>query len=352
MRVSIGYIVVALLFSACIADPTSSGPGTIVPGKNGIVVVNEGVWGQDNATLTYIDPTSHHGATGDYYASANPGLRLGDVANGMTLFDGRGFIPVTGSRTVEAIRIADGVSAGRLRLSSPHAPRSVAILDSTIGCVTSLADSLIVFDPGTMSVIRTIAVGPSPEDVVVANGLVVVANSGYGLFRKDESGAGTLSVVDIRTGIEVRRIPVGPNPRRMIVSGSRLFVSYGFADSLGGVVQLDATTLQQIARWPVRNTLDIALDVAHNRLYVIGDDGVMTIQTDDPTSDPRPFLAAARYPNGIFYSISFNAGTSELCVGLTTGYQPIPGEMLFFGPDAVERGRTPCGIYPGEAIAY
>lgn len=352
LHILIGGVLLATLLPACITDPTSGTPETIVPGKSGVIVVNEGVWGQDNATLTYIDPIAHQAAGGDYYASANPGLRLGDIANGMTVFNGQGYIPVTGSRTVEAISIANGVSIGRLRLTAPHAPRSVAILDSTLGCVTSLADSLIIFDPRTMTSVRTIAVGPSPEDVVVANGVAVVANSGYGLFRRDEQGAGTLSIVDIRSGVELQRVQVGPNPRRMIVADNRLYVSYGFADSLGGVVQLDATTFQEIARWPVENILDIAFDSDHGLLFAIGDDGIVVIRSDDPTSHPRTFLPLARYPNGLFYSIGFNRATDELYVGLTRGYQPIPGEILFIGRDGVERGRTECGVYPGEAVGY
>lgn len=352
MKTSIVFLLTALLLASCVSDPTSQVPETIVPGTSGVIVVNEGVWGQDNATLTYIDPVTHLAAPGDYYASANPGQHLGDIANNMTLFNGRGYIPVTGSRTVEAITIANGVSTGRLRLSAPHAPRAVAILDSTLGCVTSLADSIIVFDPRTMTAIRTIAAGPAPEDVVVAGANVVVANSGFGLFRKDEPGAGTLSVVDIRNGIELRRIPIGPNPRKMIASGSSLYVAYGFADSLGGVVQLSATTFQEIARWPAMNILDIAFDPDHDQLYAIGNDGVVMIDAGDATSHPASFLPSVKYPGCIFYSVSFNRATTELCVGLTRGYQPIPGEMLFIGRDGVERGRADCGIYPGEAAWY
>jgi len=343
----------SLLLASCIVDPTTEAPGTIVPGEKGVIVVNEGVWGHDNATLTYIDPLAHSAAIGDYFASSNPGERLGDVANGMTIFDERGYIPVTGSRTVEAITVTTGRSAGRLRLASPHGPRSVAIVDSTLGCVTSFADSVILFDPRTMTALRSIAVGPAPEGVATIPGeRAVVANSGLGLFRKDEPGAGTLSVIDLRNGVELERIPIGPNPRKMVAANGRLYVSYGYADSLGGVVQLDAATLRETARWTARSVLDIAIDSRHDELYVIGDDGIVKIRTIEAGARPLPFLSLSNYPNVLFYSVSFNQATEELYIGLTRGYQPIPGEMLFIGRDGAERGRVGCGIYPGETAGY
>jgi len=337
--------------AACISDPSADTPSTITPGAQGVVVVNEGVWGQDNATLTYIDPITHTAAHGDYFAAANPGEHLGDVANGIAVFDGRGYIPVTGSRTVEVIQMSSGRSMGRLHLSAPHGPRCVAILDSTLGCLTSFADSIVVFDPRTMTPLRSIAVGPSPEQVAVIGDRIIVANSGLGLFRKDEPGAGTLSVVDPRIGNEVQRIPVGPNPRKVIAAHGRLFVSFGFADSLGGVVQLDGATLREVARWRVRNVLDIALDARRNELYVIGDAGIVAIRADD-AAPPTTFLPLSRYPNILFYSIAFNKATDELYIGTTRGYQPLPGEILIVGRDGTERGRVGCGIYPGEAVGY
>jgi hypothetical protein len=55
-----------------------------VLGKNGAYILSEGLFRQDNTTLTRFDAGSGL-ITNDFFARANPGLRLGDTGNDMVL---------------------------------------------------------------------------------------------------------------------------------------------------------------------------------------------------------------------------------------------------------------------------
>lgn len=348
-RMRFAVVLLALLAVAgCIPDPVVPEPSSPDPLiASGALVINEGIWRQDNATLTAYDPAAGT-AVQDYFPLKNPGRRLGDIANSITTYDGLAYIAVSTSLNIEVLDPVSGVSAGRIHLPAGNEPRHIAFADSRHGYVTTLLDSVFEFDPVSLAVLRSFPAGPAPEGVAAAHGRLFVANSGFGYYRQEEPKAGTLGVYDLSRGKEEHLIPAGPNPRtlRYLPLNDRLYVVYGLALSEGGLLELDPVSLQPLRRWAIMDPRGMTLDERAGIAYVVGPEGVTMIDLLADAPAPERFVSAAEWPGTIFHSVGV-AQDGALYIGAVRSYTT-PGEVLIFNRDGSLRTRFPAGLNPKD----
>lgn len=186
------FLVAALMafgISSCSDDPeTPKGEtdnvGTENPDENadvlGFYLLNEGNLGANKATLDYYDYTN---ATynRNIYAERNPSVvfELGDAANDISVHDGRLYIVVSGSHKVEVLDAETAIRIGQVDISSP---RSIAF-DGDNAYVSSYVGgdgengSVVRFDLSSLKVNGSVSVGLMPEEIVIADGYLYVANS-------------------------------------------------------------------------------------------------------------------------------------------------------------------------------
>ena len=171
-------------------SPTETDPPPVVtPGEAFLVVLNEGIYGQNNSTITTYAPLSET-AEQHAYSNANSGARLGDTANDMVLKDGKFYIAVDVSNKIEVIDSATLVSEGFIDLGADSSPREICFTADGYGYVTSLyRNAVIKFDPESKTVLTEIPVGQLPEGIVYSDGKIYVANSGF-------SSSDSVSVID------------------------------------------------------------------------------------------------------------------------------------------------------------
>jgi len=346
-------ILCAVAVAGCIADPAVPPPDAPPAGTNGVLVVNEGLWRQDNSTLTYYDPASAT-AVQDYFTLKNPGLRLGDLGNSITVWNGRGYIAVTTSQTIEVVELATGVSLGRVRLGAGNEPRSVVIVDSATAYVTTRLDSVVYFDPMSFRNGGGVAVGPAPEGLAYGAGMVFVANSGLGALRRYEPGAGTIAAIDPRSGTVSWMLGLAPNPRVLHFSdaANRLYALYGIYDSTGGLVEIDPVGRTVVRRWTMSDAWDLAVDDDAGMAYVIGGAGVLAIDLNAPSAAPRVLIDSSDWSGSIFYSIAVSPARGDIYIGMTRGFTPAPAEVIIVDRSGALRGRFTAGIYPGDFAFY
>ena len=149
-----------------------------------IYVLNEGSWNNNNASVSAIDPTD--GSSYYYQFAAANGRNLGDTGQDILRYGGKIYIAVSGSNTIEVV---DGNSLTSIKTIKPESgkpgnPRGLAATDGKI--YVSLYDGYVAkIDTTSLAFEDSIAVGPNPEEITIANGCLYVAisdglNSGNG----------------------------------------------------------------------------------------------------------------------------------------------------------------------------
>ncbi len=324
----------------------------------GAYILCEGLWRQDNSTLSRYDASTAT-VSNDFFSRVNTGLRIGDTANDMVLQGDTLFIAVSTSRSIEILRASTGVWLGRIRLAGmSQEPRRITLADDSTGFVSNLNDdSITEFDTRTFT-IRTprIAVGPTPEGIASSGKYVFVANSGYGDFRAKEAKAGTISVLDIRSRQEIRTLEDLPNAGDLLMNSTktRLYAAYknlpSKSDSLGGIVEYDVASLQELRRWRIKSPFALNFSATGDTLFYLGGSGVELLALRQ--ADAKPISAIRKTEtNALWYGLAVHPRSSELWICNARDYS-VNGEVVVMrlGGDIVR--RFDVGINPNTIIFF
>lgn len=218
------FVVILIALTGCKKDDPVAPPSELPSAVAGVFIVNEGGFQKSNASLSFYLPDSHK-VYADIFSAAN-NRTLGDIANDMVLFENKGFIVVNNSHKIEVISLETYVSLGTLNLPS-SSPYKMVVASQHKAYVTNYAtNSVTVFNPTTLQVMKEIAVGKNPKGIVLFNNKVYVCNSG------DFSADSTVSVIDVNTDSVVTTMTVGLGPNDLGVDeDGEIFVRcYGYSD--------------------------------------------------------------------------------------------------------------------------
>lgn len=252
--------IVLVLISSC---KKTDDPGPSVASAKGVYILSEGNFFANNAKLSYRDAESGT-VYGDYFAQQNPLLSsgLGDLANDMIIYGSKLYIVVNVSSNVTVLNATNGTFVSRIPIqagSTDRQPRYAAAKNGKL-YVTSYDGTVSVIDTTSLSVTNTINVGPNPEDMLIYNNKLFVANSG-GFNTVPDS---TVSVIDLSTNSEIARLKVGVNPQRLAVNstGEIYVTAYGnFADIPASVTVINGNTNTVIG------SLGSAFEYDHVKIY-------------------------------------------------------------------------------------
>ena len=218
-------LVAAVLLLSAIAcqkkveDPPSAGSSR-EDGIAGFFLLNEGNKDSNKCTLDYYDDSA-----GIYrknvFPERNPGFfqEMGDIGTDLQVYGSRLYAVVSGSGLVEVMdlesaRLIDTVQIQDCRYIvfqdayayvSSYAGATEFDFDGPVGYVAKI-------DTASLKVVATCAVGYQPEEMVITNGKLYVANSGC--YRMPEYDH-TVSVIDLDSFQKIRTIDVAPNLHRM-----------------------------------------------------------------------------------------------------------------------------------------
>ncbi|MCA9732930.1 hypothetical protein KC799_12420 [candidate division KSB1 bacterium] len=342
--------------TGCVNNPESPKTEGNQPVTEAVFVLNEGLWGQDNASISV-----YHRDTGlvqhNVFQTQNPGLRLGDTAASMFATEELGFVVVNGSNTIEKFEMPTLKSKGHVLLPNNPSPRQMVVVEDSIAFVTALyTDAVLRVNLESGTIRQEIPVGPAPEGIVIVGNHLLVSNSGLGDIRAAEEGAGTLSIIDLNSLQEISRVPVLPNCTSLqigddgllYVSGSGLYS----ADTTSGIVIFDPV---QFA------VLDTIIIPNHPRDFVIAKEGKGYILTDnavvlfDGTThlvENAQFITQQAVAEGAYlYAIAIDEFRQELFVSNARNFTT-NGEVVCFDLAGNEKFRFETGISPGFLTLY
>ena len=124
-------------------------PETLHLDAPGLFILNEGNFQYGNATLSFYDPEARTVENELFYRSN--AMKLGDVAQSMTLHGGLGWIVVNRSRVIFAVDPATLRERGRI--TGFTSPRYIHFISDDKAYVTQLWDNrILIVDPQRFAV--------------------------------------------------------------------------------------------------------------------------------------------------------------------------------------------------------
>lgn len=246
--------------SSCIKPPepivqadNSVGDSTGIKEYGKLVVLNEGLFQQNNSTISQIN-LADSSVLNNVYQSIN-NRNLGDTGNDMQVYGDKIYVVMHSSSYVEVLDKHSLKSVGRIELlegNQSRLPRYVAFYENEVW-VSCYDGNVISFDTTSFTINSIIKVGRNPEGLAVSGGKLFVANSG-GLDTPNYDK--TVSVIDLINRTETKKIEVGINPHKVLAAFGKIYISSrgNHEDILSDTYVIDASTEKVITQLGVEST--------------------------------------------------------------------------------------------------
>jgi YVTN family beta-propeller protein len=189
-------------------DPEMPAP----TGSEGFFIVNEGAFGNENASLSFYDRNTDM-VINNIFEATN-GRSLGDQAQSMAIHEDFGYVVVQNSQKIEVINIDTYQSTATISDGLPS-PRYFQGIDEDKAYVSDwgadgLSGTVKVLDLNTNEVVKTISTGAGSNRMLLDGSLVYVTNGGG--FGVDN----TIDIINTNTDEVVETINVGDNPNSIV----------------------------------------------------------------------------------------------------------------------------------------
>ncbi|MBQ7818152.1 MAG: YncE family protein [Bacteroidales bacterium] len=217
-----------LLFASCreeemiilSEEESIEGAKDINANPYGFYLLNEGNMGSNKATLDFMNFTTGV-YTHNIYAERNPNVvkELGDVGNDAKIYKDKLWLVINASHKVEVIDATTAKSIGKVDI--PNCRYVVfdgnyayvsSYVTTIIGDINAQEGAIFKIDTETLKVVGEVKVGRQPEEMVVKDGYLYVANSGgYNSNNYDN----TVSVIRLSNFTQIAKTKVAINLHKL-----------------------------------------------------------------------------------------------------------------------------------------
>lgn len=334
---------ILLIFTGCNTNNSDSGDSQL----SGVYVLNEGNFGQANASITSYNPENGT-VTQDVFQSAN-GRPIGDVLHSATLIDDKLFIVVNNSHKIEVVEPESFTSIATIDIANEASPRFITKAGNGKAYVTNLfGNSVSIIDLENMEETSTISVGANPEGIAVVGNRAYVANSGFG-------NGNTVSVIDTETDEVIDEITVGDNPVGLQAdeSGRLWIVCVGAYDDFntedvdestpGNIYVLNGETGEEIEVIEVGGQPgDFVMDYEAGKGY-LSNGTIFEINTASYEIESQNFIGRS------FYALGLSKEEDEISLwGADAGNFSQDGTAYQFSSSGAKVDSFSTGLIPGH----
>lgn len=332
----------------------------------GFYLLNEGNMGMNRASIDVFNYGTGTYTT-DIYSERNPEVvkELGDVGNDIKIYGNKVYAVINTSNKIEVI---DKWTAKRIKkIDVPNCRymafyKDKAYVSSYSGPVAINPNAEIGFvaeiDTTSLEIKRKVNVGYQPEQMVVHNGKLYVANSGgYRVPNYDR----TVSVIDLETFTEIKKIDVGINLSGMQIdrrgdiyvtsrgdyykTPSNLFVIDTKTDEkkmqldipISGMCLVGDSLYFYSVSWSyLTNSNKVTYGILDTKTKKVINDKIITDGTDKQIMIP--------------YGLQVNPETKEIYITDAQNYV-VTGYLYCFTPEGKLKWKTTAGNIPAH-IAF
>lgn len=318
--------------------------------SNGVLVLNEGLFQQNNASLSWINFSNSSVNNEVFEQKTN--RQLGDTGNDIIQYGNKIYVVVSVSSTIEVLDASSGASLKQISMEEggiAKQPRFAAKANGKI-FVTCFDGFVDIIDTINLAVVHRIPVGANPDEIHAVNNKLYIANSGGINYPNVDS---TLSIIDPIAWSETARIVVGKNPTRVTsdAQGNLYVITQTGSNSLTNrLVKVNATTNQvdTIYNWNVMRMTPMN----HYLILNILQGNTSTIQlfdTQTGTIANSNFISGSLF--NTYYGAQYNAATNQLYCFDAMNYVN-GGYVRIFSPNGTAIKSIQVGLNPSKLLFY
>jgi len=342
-----GFILIScVILVSC--EPTVVKPPPDDDSKYNIWVLNEGVWGMNNGSITAYN-TSTYEKESDIYSVANK-EKLGDLPNDILLYGAKIYVVVSTSNLINVIDSKTGVSIKQIPSSPASQPRQIASHNGKV-YVCCFDGSVVKIDTTSLVIEATKKAGRNPDGICVANNKLYVSNSG-GLDYETGNYDNTVSVFDLNTFTEIKKIEVRINPTLIKAdkNGNIYLISKGNYMDISSCLQRISTTdhveimVEDVTGFDIYNdylyfyTYDFMSSSTSYRVFDLLQNSIVNANFISGDNLPQT-------PNGI----SVNPKNGDVYIFDALDYTSM-GDVYCFDRNGKKKFQFEAGIIPKKAI--
>lgn len=172
------------LLSSCSNSDDSSNTPTDGTYTNGVIILNEGGFTKNNASVSFIS-NDLNTVKNDIYTTSNQ-VALGDVAQSHFLYNDKIFIVVNNSNVIEIVDRVTFKKVGEITEQLAQ-PRYMTVANNKIYVTNAINSKITVYNAQTYAYLKTISLNYMPEKIVSNQNYVYVQSSGWGDQKTVES---------------------------------------------------------------------------------------------------------------------------------------------------------------------
>lgn len=314
---------------------------------DGVFIGNEGSWNQNNASLSYYNPTTKE-IENEVFLKAT-GVPVGDVLQSLNIQNDLLYMVVNNSGKIYVMNTKTRQHAGTIEgLSSP---RYIHFLDNDEMYITDLYEAGVnIASVSSLSLSGKVATGTHKTEQMVAYDKYVFTNAW--------SFDNMVLVIDTETNETVDSITVPIQPNSMVLDkNNKLWVltdggyegsTYGHEE--GALVCIDAKTreIEKSLRFPLAdNPKGLCINGTQDTLYFINKN-IYRMAVTATELPANAFVATTNTnPYGGFYSIAVDPVSSEIYASDALDYQQA-GTVIRYTAQGIEVDSFTAGVIPGS----
>ena len=313
----------------------------------GLFITNEGMFQYGNATLSYYDPETKS-VENEVFYRANA-MKLGDVAQSMTIRDGVGWIVVNNSHVIFAIDINTFKEVGRI--TNLASPRYIHFVSDEKAYVTQIWDNRIfIVNPKRYEITGYIE---CPNMAMESGSTEQMVQYGKYVFVNCWSYQNRILKIDTETDQVVDELIVGIQPTSLVMDKNYklwTITDGGYEESPYGyetpsLYRIDAARFEiekQFRFKPGDSPSEVQINGEGDKLFWINKD-IWSMDVEADRVPVRPFL---KYRDTKYYGLTVNPRNGDVYVADAIDYQQ-QGVIYRYTADGEPVDEFHVGIIPG-----
>lgn len=332
-------ICILLTFYGC-SENDKTDNLTISPGR-GVYVLNEGTWGNNNSSISYIDHQNSQSISNVPVSIWHH--PLGDTGNSFFVSGDSVFVCVTSSNKIEYFSKSTGVWLGSFSFPQQSEPRfGLKASDGNIYVSSFSLGALIRINSKTMTQDSIISVGSFPDQLTESNKKIF---SGI----TDLGSGHSVAVYNLESRKREKDIQVDINPAEIIGFADHILVhtTGSYLAPKSTLYHISSATLSVTDSVVSSKPITLLGKYSNQKYYAATSDGFFI--TDQSFNLTTPLIPTSSVHSPILFSAFYDAATNKLWIASTESYT-VQGWLEGFVNGVRVSGPYQTGINPGDLI--